>query len=394
MKKRLFKLGLIVLSLSLILSGCSSVKTTGTSQTVSVTANASSQATSQSTTTTAKKDFVIGLSNGYFGNTWRTQFVDDITLVANEYKTSGAIKDFIVNNAGSDAEQIAAVNNFIAQKVDAIIVVPRVESALTPIIAKATAQGIKVISIDDSSWPDTINVVNDNTTNMATLTEWLAEQIGGKGDIVYIDGVPGENWDNLRNTQVATVLKNYPDIKLLATAPGMWADAEASKAMTTLLNTYKNLDGVLAQDVMGRGLIQAFKTAQIDPPPICGDFVYGYFRLWDTMPKLNAITYTFPPGIGADALRIAVNLLNGRTLKADSFSQNCFNPDLKNSIVMPLPYYVVRDVPTDNPKWMQDLDPRTKVISLKEALAMGEGKDDNEAIDYMASQADIDKLFE
>jgi ribose transport system substrate-binding protein len=401
MKKLSTKMVLFALVAALAFSivGCSASNTPAASQSPSTSAQTStaapaSQAAASSSTQTKSGGFVVGLSNGYFGNTWRTQFLDDIQKVADDYKQQGVIKDFLVSNASSDAEQIAAVNSFVAQKVDAIIVVPRVETALTPIIKKATDAGIKVISIDDSSWDNCINVVNDNTIPMTIATEWMADQLKGTGNIVYINGVPGENWDNLRNNEVNAVLAKNTGIKLLATAPGQWADAEANKATTTLLNTYKNIDGVLAQDVMGRGIVQAFQTANRPFVPMIGDFVFGYLRLWDTLPDLNAFTYTFPPGIGADSLMVTVNLLKGKTLKDSSFSQNAFNDKLKNSVVMPLPYYVVRNLPTDNPQWYQDATSKgSKVITLKDALAMGEGKDDNTAIDFVRSQSDIDALF-
>ncbi|GHV75902.1 sugar ABC transporter substrate-binding protein [Spirochaetia bacterium] len=338
--------------------------------------------------------YKIGFSNGYYGNTWRDQFISDFEKVAEEYKAAGKISQYTVSNADTDADQITAINSFIAQGVDAILVVPRVESALAPVVQRALAQKIKVICLDDSSWEGAYNVVLDNYNTMEVLTEWMVDEIGGKGNLVYITGLPGENWDTVRNVAVKDVLSKYPDVHILAEAPGSWSDVDANRAVTTFLNTYKNIDGVLAQDVMGRGIVQAFQTAQRPFVPLNGDSVNGFLKIWKELPGLNTFTYTFPPGIGATGLRIAVGLLDGKTFKPDSLSQNVTNPALKNSVVVPIPYYLVRNLPQGKPRWMNAVNPRSRVIDLEEALKVNAGQPDNVTMDYIMTQAEVDSLFQ
>ncbi len=394
MKKRLISIFVVLFLVAALFTGCSNNTTTEEQAAGSEPAASDSAPAEETASSGGDGGYTIGFSNGYFGNTWRSQFLDDFEQVAKEYQATGKITDYTISNAETDAEQIAAINNFIAQGVDAILVVPRVESALAPVVEKAISQGIKVICLDDSSWDGAINVVLDNASTMRVQTEWMVEQLGGKGNIVYINGVPGENWNTVRDDVVKEVLAQYPDINVLAEAPGNWSDTDANQAMTTLLNTYKDIDGVLAQDVMGRGLVQAFETAQRDIPPICGDSANGYLNLWKEKPDLNAFTYTFPPGIGATGLRVAVNLLDGKELKPESLSPNATNPDMINSVVIPIPYFIVRDVPTNNPHWMEVMDPRSKVISLDEALKVNEGKPDNVTMDYIATQDEVDAFFQ
>jgi ribose transport system substrate-binding protein len=338
--------------------------------------------------------YKIGFSNGYYGNTWRDQFISDFERIAEEYKAAGKISEYTVSNADTDADQITAINSFIAQGMDAILVVPRVESALAPVVQRALAQGIKVICLDDSSWEGAYNVVLDNYNTMAVLAEWMVDQIGGRGNIVYITGLPGENWDTVRNVAVKEVLSKYPDVNVLAEAPGSWSDVDANRAMTTFLNTYKNIDGVLAQDVMGRGIVQAFQTAQRPFVPVNGDSVNGYLNIWKELPDLNSFTYTFPPGIGASGLRIAISLLDGKNFKSDALSQNVTNPALKNSVVIPIPYYIIREIPAERARWMDTMNPLSKLIDLEEALKVNAGQPDNVTMDYIMTQAEVDALFE
>lgn len=338
--------------------------------------------------------FVVAVSNGYFGNTWRTQFLDDMKQVADKYKQEGIISKYIVNNGSSTADQITAINSFIAQGVNAIIVVPQSATGLRPVVEKAIKQGITVVSADDADWPGAVNVVNDNSKTMLVATEWLAEQIHGKGDIVYINGIPGTPFDDARNAEVKQVLANYPDIHIVGQAPGYWTDAKANAAMTSLLGSHPHLDAVLEQDVMARGTTQAFKTAHRSIPPITGDFVCGYFKEWKSMPDLNTFTYTYPAGIGADGLKVAVKLLQGYKLKDSVQSADIVFPNFKHTVSIPIPYYVVRTLPTNNPKWAQMGDPKTKIITLDDALKMCVNKSDNTALDHVLSDSEVNALFQ
>jgi ribose transport system substrate-binding protein len=378
MKKRFLVTAISILVLSVIIPGC----------------QGRSGSSGSSTTAAAKTSYKIGFSNGYYGNTWRDQFISDFEKIAEEYKAAGKIAEYTVSNADTDADQITAINSFIAQGMDAILVVPRVESALAPVVQRAIAQNIKVICLDDSSWEGAYNVVLDNYNTMAVLTEWMVEEIGGKGNLVYITGLPGENWDTVRNVAVKEVLSKYPDVHILAEAPGSWSDVDANRAMMTFLNTYRNIDGVLAQDVMGRGIVQAFQTAQRPFVPLNGDSVNGFLKIWKELSDLNTFTYTFPPGIGATGLRIAISLLDGKNFKPDSLSQNVTNPALKNSVVIPIPYYLVRNIPQNRPRWMDTMNPRSKVIDLEEALKVNAGQPDNVTMDYIMTQAEVDSLFQ
>ncbi len=68
-------------------------------------------------------EWVIGLSNSYYGNTWRKQMVDTFVEAAEEAKAKGLIKDYIVMNGdGTQNQQIAQMNSLILQQVDAICI--------------------------------------------------------------------------------------------------------------------------------------------------------------------------------------------------------------------------------------------------------------------------------
>ena len=92
-----------------------------------------------------KGDYVIGLSNSFYGNTWRKQMVESFTEAAEEAKKAGYIADFEIQNGdGTVNTQIAQINSFILEGVDAICINAASSTALNDVIQQAMKQGIKI----------------------------------------------------------------------------------------------------------------------------------------------------------------------------------------------------------------------------------------------------------
>lgn len=86
--------------------------------------------------------YTIGLSNGFIGSEWRTQMVEDVPAVFDEYEREGLADRLIVESADTDVSgQIQQIRNLIAAGVDAIIVNPNSATALNAVFEEAVNQG-------------------------------------------------------------------------------------------------------------------------------------------------------------------------------------------------------------------------------------------------------------
>ncbi|MDB4868102.1 MAG: transporter substrate-binding protein [Cohnella sp.] len=412
MQRKFYSLISVMVLIVLLVSACGGKTNTGgagNSATASSDPKASqSAAPSNSASATAaktgnfaldyvpkKKDgFTIGFSNGYFGNTWRSQYVGGVKAVGDKFKKDGVLKDVIIQNTNGVPAQIAAVESFINSGVDAIVLNPVSSSALAPVVAKAVAKDILVIISDDpAEYPNTINVTGDNGAFWRIQAKWIAEQLGGKGNIVQITGIAGNSADQLRQKEAKAVLDKYPDIKVLGSAPGGWDPTKAQQAMSNFLSAYKNIDGVLEQDVMGNGVIQAYEAAKKPLPVMTGDYTFGFLRLWkNKYSDLNTMTVPYAPGVGANSLEVTVRLLQGYKLKPESLVANPLKPDLKNTIFSAAPFVVTKEAQPDAP-WMKGEDSKIKAISLDEALKIGEGQPDSASLDSYWTEDQLDQLF-
>jgi ribose transport system substrate-binding protein len=86
--------------------------------------------------------------------------------------------------------------------------------------------------------------------------------MGGKGNVVILEGVKGSltNIDRVRGFTDA--LKETPDVKLLAQQPANYQRLQALQVMENLMQSHPQIDGVLAaNDPMAVGAIEALDGA-------------------------------------------------------------------------------------------------------------------------------------
>ena len=187
----------------------------------------------------------VGYDIYYLGNSWSVQLYQEFKWNAeNLYKD-----DLEVTYVQSDNEvskQIANLEDLIAQEVDVIITTPCDTTAINSTLEEAMDAGIKVVllcaAVDGDSY-DTLVTVDEKDFG-ATGAQWLADQIGGKGNIVVLNGISGFSTNTLRYEGAQSVFEKYPDIKILAAEDANW-DYAATKTVTTdLLATYPEIDGL------------------------------------------------------------------------------------------------------------------------------------------------------
>jgi len=264
-----------------------------------------------------KKDWVIALSNSYYGNTWRKQMVQTFTAAAEEAKAQGYIKDYvIVNGDGTQNQQIAQMNSLILKGVDAICINAASPTALNGVIKKAHERKIKIIAFDSIvTSPYAYKMDFDFVKLGADSVEYMNERLGGKGNLVIVRGVSGSAPDQEMYQGHVETLKKYPGFNVVATINGEASTTTTQNAMANVLPSLPKVDGVLIQgggDAFG--VVQAFLAAGREVPIVIGDGSSEFVQWW-IAEKKNRDYETFSinsaPSIGGAAFWVAVNLLDG-----------------------------------------------------------------------------------
>jgi ribose transport system substrate-binding protein len=282
----------------------------------------------------AQEKFTIGLSNGWVGSEWRTQMIEEAQAAAAAWKEKGVDVEVVVQSNDVDVQgQIGHVRNFLNQGVDAIIINPNSPTAFDPVFAQAKQAGILVIATDaEVSSPDAIYVGIDQKEWGRKGGEWLAETLGGKGNVVAINGVAGHPANQMRVEGYKEAFAKHPDVKVLNEANADWDQAKGQQTMQNLLATYPDINGVFVQDGMAAGAWRAIQAAgKTGDIAATGEIRKDFLDMWSSE-KLNSGSTVNPPGVMASALNVAVHKLMGK-----EFKDGIFKGVYGNAIYLPIP---------------------------------------------------------
>jgi ribose transport system substrate-binding protein len=174
--------------------------------------------------------------------------------------------ELVWNSANDDVStQANQVDQLINQGVDAIIIVPVQADSLTPQIAAAKEKNIPILAVNAelNSTELDASVQPDDVAAGAQEMQMMADELGGKGNIVVLQGPLGGSGEINRGKGIDQVLANYPDIKVLAKDTANWKREEAVNKTKNWISAFgDDIDGVVAQnDDMGLGALQALKEA-------------------------------------------------------------------------------------------------------------------------------------
>ena len=156
----------------------------------------------------------------------------------------------------SPATQIPVVDAVLAQKPNALVLIPTDPTALQPSVAKAKALGIPVLNVDTrvGDLKDVLSfITGDNADGGAKAADALAKAIGWKkgGKYEVVVGLTSAT----ATTNVARldgfskrILRNYPGIKIVDKAYSQSQPAKANTNVSNWLTKYPGLDGIFAID--------------------------------------------------------------------------------------------------------------------------------------------------
>jgi len=265
------------------------------------------------TTALPKDDWVIGLSNSYYGNVWRHQMVESFESAAQMAKDQGLIKDFEVQNGDNTVPaQIAQLNSFILKEVDAICINAASPTALNDVIEKAVEEGIVVVAFDSVVTSPAAYIMDyDWELWGKAMVDYVAERLNGQGDIILLRGPSGSAPDIGVNEGEMRELEKYPDLNVVAVVSGEASDVKAQEELLKILPSLPNVDAVLTM-AAATGTVNAFEQLNREIPIIIGDNTAEFINWWIEKKKTTGyetLSICSTPGCGSAAFWVALNIL-------------------------------------------------------------------------------------
>jgi len=163
------------------------------------------------------------------------------------------------------AAQVDAVENFVTQKYDIIVVAPADSKAMATPLAKAVKAGITVVNIDvplddgakKAAGLDLAFFGPDNQAGAKLAGDALAKALGAGGKVVILEGNPeADNGKQRKQGFMESITEGK--LQLLDSKTAHWETEEANTLMTNFLTKYQDIQGVMAaNDSMALGVVKA-----------------------------------------------------------------------------------------------------------------------------------------
>ena len=279
--------------------------------------------------TPALADTNIGVTMALFDDNFLTKVREAIKAEADE--TPGTHVQF--EDAQADiGRQINQVQNFIAQKVNAIIVNPADTAATKKITQMVSAAGIPLVYVNrgpDQKQlpPKVVVVVSDHVVAGRMEMEELAKCMHDKGNVAIMLGELASNATQERTQGNKEIIAKHPEIKVVQEQTANYQRNQAIDLMNNWLASGTKIDAVAANnDEMAIGAIIALQQAGVDPKTKCIGGVDGTADALAEMQKGNLYTTVFQDarGQGRGAVDAAIKLAKGE--KVDTFVMIPYEP--------------------------------------------------------------------
>ena len=208
------------------------------------------------------EEFTIGIVLKSFSNPFWVMARDAAVAEAESLGVNVVVLG--TTEEGDYNEQVAHIEDLVTQGVDLIVVVPAEASAIVPAVEAAIAAGIPVINLDSPIETDQVSafIGSDNVEGGRMAGEYIAEQLGGEGQVAVLRGRLGNPVELQRYTGFTEAIAAYPGIELVAEGVANWEADEGYTVMEDFLTAHPDLQAVFGEsDRMILGASQAAAAA-------------------------------------------------------------------------------------------------------------------------------------
>ncbi len=267
--------------------------------------------------TKAPEKLKIGVAMSQFNDKWLSYMLDSMQ----EYSKGLTDVEVIYVDGKADVNtQLGQVETFIAQGCNAIVVNPVNTDATEPMTKAAKEAGVPLISVNRlfKNQDEATSYVGSESIKAGIMEmEYLAEKMGGKGNVAILVGDPGNEAAIKRTEGFKEVIKKYPDIKIVAEQIGMWQRDKGMSIMENWLQSDLKIDAVASNnDEMAIGALKAIEAAGklgtilvggVDATPDALEYMKAG--------KLNVTVFQDAAGQGVGAIKTAVAAAKGEKVE-------------------------------------------------------------------------------
>lgn len=244
--------------------------------------------------------------------------ISNINVGARERAKQLGNVEILTTSSYSGEQQASGIENYIAQKVDAIVYNSIDAAAVGPAVVKANNANIPVIAIYSAG------ASGKNATWMGPnfkadgrmIGSWIAGKLGKDGKVAVVEGNPADTAGVELVTGFEDGLKSGGIAKVVASAPTDWDRQRAFTVMGDMLTAHPDIQGVYgAIDEIALGALQAIKATGRKKDILLAGHNATCEGLAALLRKdLDYDIMTFPKVIGGTAVDLVLKLKAGQEI--------------------------------------------------------------------------------
>ncbi len=226
-------------------------------------------------------------------------------------------------------QQVQIVENLIQRRVDAILLTPSGSREVVPVISRANRVGIPIINLDTRVDPDLLArdnaevatfIGSDNYEGGYLAGRYVAEQLNGSGKVAILEGIPGHETADSRQSGFRDALSEFEGIEIVTSQTANWERSLGYNVFENILQSYSDVQAVFAaNDLMALGAVEAISSSgrSYDDIIVVGFDAHSEAVEAVRRGTMNATIAQNPYEIGRAGVEYAYKLLNGEEIPQD-----------------------------------------------------------------------------
>jgi ribose transport system substrate-binding protein len=315
-----------------------------------------------STTLSAQKVYTVGFTVGHMGHSTHSRVWKSAVARGKELGINVIVMDDKEWDLGVESNN---VDQLIARRVDGIMMMGPSAEGSAAAAKRATAAGIKVISlwddVNDTPYVGS-NFVNGGGADL--MGKIVVDTLGGKGNLVYICGAASANIERIRDKGFREAIAPYPDIKIIYQNFSNWQRTGGTEHMEAALAKFPKKGSITAVvahcDDMGLGALEAIRRAGRlnDPIPIFAiDGTPAYMQKL-LSGEVTSTIYQNAELAGARGIEVMYLILAGKEIP-----NKAARPGGPWQVVVPWEVITTKNAPA----WLATYDDKTGMFKLPES---------------------------
>ena len=262
---------------------------------------------------------------------------------------SGVYKYYSTGNSPDDLNpQIQGIRSLANRDVKAIVVCIKDEEEYLTIVKMAKNANMRVVAVDapvDSGYD--INIITDDNEYGVSVAEYIGSHISGRANVAEFINTNKDAGNGTRLTAFNAKLAEYSNLNVLSTIDSENGKS-VSRSMSDLLDE-GTVEAIYTDFGLATEVLNECISRETFPKVFIGDATAGFVKLWYTLMTagveievkvdeedknsetikrtitgagMQVYVRPTPEGAAATAVKFAIRLAEGKTLKADMLTEN------------------------------------------------------------------------